>query len=131
MEDKGTIGIIVTHGNLAGELLATAESILGPIDCVHTLSNKGLSNQALIDMIREIADSYSDRFVIVFVDYFGGSCCRNCVTAVKGNSRAKVVSGVNLPILLDFVTKQGTMGPEEMINNLIRRGRESVKVIDL
>lgn len=132
MDNKETItGIVVTHGNLAKELVDTVEKIIGRAECCIAISNEDLNNESLIEKIRSILDEAPDRHVILFVDYFGGSCSLNCSRAVKGYPKATVISGVNLPILLDFVTKQGTMEPEEIIMHLIKRGQESVRVIDL
>ena len=69
--------------------------------------------------------------MLVFVDYFGGSCCINSVRAVEGEAGVKVLSGVNLPVLLSFITKRGTMPYDDLVDHLIRRGRESVKLIDM
>jgi mannose/fructose-specific phosphotransferase system component IIA len=132
MENKDTItGIVVTHGNLARELVDTVSKIVGRADCCIAISNEDLNNDSLILKIRDIMGKVSGGHVILFVDYFGGSCSLNCSRAVKGYPNATVISGVNLPILLDFVTKQGTMKPEEIIEHLIKRGQESVRKIDL
>lgn len=130
MDDNKTIGIIVTHGYLARELLSTVEHIVGKVDFCHTLSNVGLNNETFIHAIRTVIENNKGAYVIIFVDYFGGSCSMNCVRAVKDYKRATIISGVNLPILLDFITKRGKMKPEEIVEHLIRRGQESVKVID-
>ncbi|MBN2070637.1 MAG: hypothetical protein JW814_04185 [Candidatus Krumholzibacteriota bacterium] len=130
-ENGEMLGLIVTHGDFARELLNTAKLIVGDVQCCRTLSNTGLSDDVLIGKIRDILDEDRERDTIIFVDYFGGSCSMNCLRAVKGYDRAWIISGVNLPIILDFITKQGTMDPQQVIGNLIRRGQESVKVIDM
>lgn len=130
MNENDAIGIIVTHGNLAHELLSTVETIVGKIDFCYAISNADLNDDALIASIRKIIDEHAESYAILFVDYFGGSCSMSCSRAVKGYEKAVVISGINLPILLDFVTKRGTMKPEEIVRNLIRRGQESVRVID-
>jgi mannose/fructose-specific phosphotransferase system component IIA len=124
-------GIVVTHGKLAEELVRTAELIVGKIDDLHAVSGSDLCDESVIGTIRGILARREDARVVVFVDYFGGSCCINSVRAVEGESGVKVVSGVNLPVLLAFATKRGTLPFDEMIDHLIRRGRESLKVIDL
>jgi mannose/fructose-specific phosphotransferase system component IIA len=126
-----TAGIVVTHGKLAEELVRTAELIVGAQDDLYAVSGSDLCDESVIGRIREILARREDAHVIVFVDYFGGSCCINSVRAVEGEKGIKVVSGVNLPVLLAFATKRGTMPFDEMIDHLIRRGRESLKVIDL
>ena len=126
-----TLGVIVTHGRLAEEILATAELIIGKLENCEAISGSDLCNEDLIGALRELIRKHDIEHVVVFVDYFGGSCCTNTVRATEGMERVKVISGVNLPLFLDFVTKRGSMGFEEMVDHLIRRGRESIKVIDL
>ena len=124
-------GIIVTHGGLAQELLDTAGQVVGEIPFCYAISNRDLSDEALVSKIKKIIERTDPSFTFLFADYFGSSCALNCVRAARGMDDAVVISGVNLPILLDFVTKRGTMEPKEIISNLIRRGRESVKIIDI
>ncbi|UCF04793.1 MAG: hypothetical protein JSV33_12845 [bacterium] len=125
-----TIGIIITHGDLAEVLKRTVELIVGTVEGVYPLSGSDLCNEDIIGEIRKLITDDGKRRAILFVDYFGGSCCINSVRAVEGVPGVKVISGVNLPVLLDFVTKRGTMDFDTMVDHLIRRGRESVRVID-
>lgn len=125
-----TIGIIVTHGELAEELLHTTELIIGKIAGCYALSGSDFCDEEVIDRIRKIIEQERGSRAIVFVDYFGGSCCINTVRAVRGLKGVKVISGVNLPILLDFLTKRDSLEFHEMIDHLIERGRESVRLIE-
>ena len=129
-DNRGTIGIIVTHGRLAEELLRTAELIIGTVEDCFAISGSDLCDEELIRRIRGIILESGREHAVIFVDYFGGSCCINSARAIDGIGGVKVVSGVNLPLLLDFLTKQGTMGFEEMISHLVSRGSESIKVLD-
>jgi mannose/fructose-specific phosphotransferase system component IIA len=127
----GITGIVVTHGRLAEELVRTAELIVGPGRDLHAISGSDLCDETVVRGIRDIVAGRGGARVLVFVDYFGGSCCINSVRAVEGEEGVKVLSGVNLPVLLSFMTKRETMPFEELVDHLVRRGRESVKVIDL
>jgi len=124
-------GIVVTHGKLAEELVRTAELIIGRQEELYAISASDLCDERIIDEIRGIIARRKGMHAIVFVDYFGGSCCINSVRAVEHDVGVKIISGVNLPVLLAFATKRGTMPFEEMVDHIIRRGRESMKVIDL
>lgn len=126
-----TIGIVVTHGKLAEELLHTAELIFGDIRDCYAISGSDHCDEDIITKIKTIIGDIGRQNVLLFVDYFGGSCCYNSVRAVQGVKGVKVISGVNLPLILDFLTKRGSMSFQEMVDHLIRRGRESVKIIDL
>jgi PTS system mannose-specific IIA component len=129
MRDKDITGIIVTHGQLGEELLRTVGLIVGEIHDCYALSGSDLGDESVVSSIREILDRNEAKRAVVFVDYFGGSCGASCVKATRGLEGVKIISGVNLPILLDFVTKKGIMGLDEIVEHLIHRGQESVRVI--
>jgi mannose/fructose-specific phosphotransferase system component IIA len=131
MTEKDITGIIVTHGQLGEELLRTVGLIIGEVHDCYALSGSDLGDEQVVKSIHEILDRNNAKSAIVFVDYFGGSCGISCVKAARGLEGVKVISGVNLPILLDFVTKQGTMGLDDIVDHLIHRGQESVRVIEL
>jgi len=131
MTDKDITGIIVTHGKLGEELLRTVGLIVGEVHDCYSLSGSDLGDEKVIRSIHEILDANSVERAVVFVDYFGGSCGASCMKATRGLEGVKVISGVNLPILLDFVTKQGVMDLDEIVGHLIHRGQESVRVIEI
>jgi len=80
--------------------------------------------------IREIISRYSEGKTLIFVDYFGSSCCTNSMKAVHGLENVKVISGVNLPVILDFVTKRKLYDFDEMVEHILKRGRESVRLVE-
>ena len=125
------IGIIVTHGSLGRELLRTAELIVGRCEGCYAISGSDLCNADVIRRIREIADECPGTRVVIFVDYFGGSCCINSMRAAEMMPGATVVSGVNLPLLLDFLTKKNAMDFERMVEHILGRGKESISRIEL
>jgi mannose/fructose-specific phosphotransferase system component IIA len=130
MNESGIIGIVITHGNLADELLNTVRLIVGEIHDCYALSGSDLCKEEVVDKIHNMIDNDGKRHIVLFVDYFGGSCCASGVQATRKLKNVKIISGVNLPMLLDFVTKQGRMGFEEIVDHLVHRGQESVRVIE-
>lgn len=72
---KMVSAIVVTHGRLAQEFIATAQSIYGTVTGVYAISNDNLTPQALTSEIDAIIESGGpdDAFVIL-VDFLGGSC---------------------------------------------------------
>jgi len=130
MADKDITCIIVTHGQLGEELLRTVGLIVGRGEECYAISGTDTSDDVVIDSIRRILGRPGAERAVVFVDYFGGSCGALCVRATRGIEGVRILSGVNLPILLDFATKQGKMKLDELVDHLIKRGRESVKVIE-
>ncbi len=129
-ESKSVIGIIVTHGDLGRELLATAGLIVGNISDCYYISGSNLTNEKVIEEIIKLAGREGEGGVVMFVDHFGGSCCTVCISAMRGRDKATIISGANLPLILDFINKRESMEYHEMIEHLIQRGRESVRVIE-
>lgn len=123
-------GIIVAHGELAAELLKTAEVVVGKVENLFPISGSSLTDEDIVARIKEIISRYTDGKVLIFVDYFGSSCCTNSIKAAHGLENAKVVSGVNLPIILDFITKRELYDFDVMIRHIIERGRESVRLVE-
>ncbi|MBD3180106.1 MAG: hypothetical protein GF417_11235 [Candidatus Latescibacteria bacterium] len=127
MADSGdTIGIIITHGTLAEQLKETVNLVLGRVDDLFPVSSGDLSDSDIVEEIKRIITGSGGRRVVMFVDYCGGSCFNNCFRAVKGLENVVIISGVNLPVLLDFATKREIMDFDEMIDHLVKRGRESI-----
>ncbi|MBN1884033.1 MAG: hypothetical protein JW876_00750 [Candidatus Krumholzibacteriota bacterium] len=130
-DHEGTIGIIVTHGTLGRELLRTAELIVGRSAGLYAISGSDLCNEEVVGRIRRIAGECTGARIVVFVDYFGGSCCINSMRAAEKMPGTTVVSGVNLPLLLDFLTKKDSMEFDRMIEHILGRGKESIRRVEL
>src|SRR5207249_1388191 len=79
-------GVIVTHGHLGNELLATAEMIVGPISNVTTASvdwhdDLDVAREALE---RAIARVSQGRGVLLLTDMFGGAPTEiNCFPEIR------------------------------------------------
>lgn len=124
-------GIIVTHGNLAEELLKTAKTIFGDFDGCYPVSNSQKSPQILTRDIENILDSLkSDSPVILFVDFWGGSCCHTCLKVNRRHRDTRLITGVNLPMLLAFLYKREKVPIDALVDDLVDRGRDSVRVLD-
>src|SRR5213080_1038681 len=105
-------GVIVTHGHLGNELLATAEMIVGPISNVTTASvdwhdDLDVAREALE---RAIARVSQGRGVLLLTDMFGGAPT-DIASMFLGESGIEVVTGVNMRMIL-LLAEQG---PEESL----------------
>jgi mannose/fructose-specific phosphotransferase system component IIA len=93
-------GAVVAHGNLARCLVETVESISGAEGALRPISNEGCSPELLMVRIRNAIGAEP---ALVFVDLASGSCSHAARLVAREGSGIPVVSGVNLPMLLDFV----------------------------
>jgi PTS system mannose-specific IIA component len=93
--------VVVTHGQLATELLNAAETIVGDLPHFAAVSigwhdDVEEARQEIADAIRRVA---GERGAIVLTDMFGGTPSNLAITLVE-DGRVEVVTGVNLPMLL-------------------------------
>ncbi|MDI6794092.1 MAG: PTS sugar transporter subunit IIA [bacterium] len=99
------IGIVViTHGRMGIELVKTAEGIVGSLEGVRAVAS--LPSDSLEEIMRKISATIEEvdmgEGVILLTDLFGASCSTACIT-LDGNTHLKIISGVNLPMLIDAV----------------------------
>ena len=123
--------IVVTHGRLAEEFIATAHKIYGSFKGVYAISNDDKSPQTLASDVDAIIDSAGpdDSFVIL-VDFLGGSCGHATLSVERRRRNVRVVSGVNLPMLLAFLNKRADVSFERLPAELASRGRDSIHAVD-
>jgi mannose/fructose-specific phosphotransferase system component IIA len=63
------------------------------------------------------------------LDDYGGSCATCAQLASGGDPHVAVISGVNLAMLLGFVTWRETTDFGELPNRLVRKGREAILLV--
>ncbi|MCI0524961.1 MAG: PTS sugar transporter subunit IIA [Acidobacteria bacterium] len=115
-------GVVVTHGNLATELVSAAETIVSE-DIRHiTAITIGWHDD--VDVARDEIGKAIERVnegagVVVLTDMFGGTPT-NLACTFLGNAPIEVVTGVNLPMILKLVDQQ----PDEPLSEIARRVRD-------
>ena len=118
--------LLVTHADLADALVRATEKVYGPVEDVERLSNEGLSRVGLEQEIQARVASWPAGG-IVFIDFWGGSCFICGVSASRGREIV-VVTGVNLPMLLDYLHNREKFGILELAERLRLKGQESVRL---
>jgi len=119
--------LLVMHGDLGAALLRAAEQVYGPVSGVEVLSNQGLSRDALETQIRECVRGW-DAGGVVLTDFWGGSCHTCGVSAARGRDEVAVVTGINLPILLDYLHNRDQYPAGELAERLQKKGQDSIRV---
>ena len=83
-------GIIVTHGNLAEELLETAKTIYGDFSGCLPVSNAQKSPQALTEEIEQmVSDMANSDGILILTDFFGGSCSHACLGVEQNHDNVR------------------------------------------
>lgn len=114
-------GVIVTHGNLANELLSAAETIVGDINHITAVS---IGWHDDVDIAREEISRAIERVqagagVLVLTDMFGGTPT-NLACTYLGSAPIEVVTGVNLPMVIRLADQQ----PNETLPVIAQRVRD-------
>lgn len=119
--------LIVTHADLAAALVRAAEKVFGPIDGVMLLSNEGLSRADLEDAIEAQVQGWAHGGLML-TDFWGGSCHTCGASALRNHGEIAIVTGINLPLLLDYLHNRDRMSVGELAERLQQKGRDSIRV---
>ena len=122
-EAEPALGVVGGHAAMAEGLVQATQRITGGLaECLAPLSNDGKTpDQLKSELEGMVADSRS----VVFVDLQSGSCGMAALACCRDSVRRVVVSGVNLPMLLDFVFNR-ELPFEELVPRLLESGRASI-----
>lgn len=118
-------GIVVTHGRLGEALVEAAEEITGIPDALTPLSNRGVNPESLR---QKVVDEIGEGPAVVFVDLGSGSCGFAANTAARACRSAAVVTGVSLPMLIDFLFNR-ERDLFELADRLVLKGRSSINSV--
>jgi mannose/fructose-specific phosphotransferase system component IIA len=123
MSDTLLRGVVVGHGALAHGLISAVRRIAGTEENVLVgLSNEGLGPDGIRERVDEFLDGGSG---VVFADLREGSCGLAGRRCCKGRADRLLVTGVNLPMLLEFVMQRHRPIPE-LAERLVQRGQTAV-----
>ena len=124
------IGIlVVTHGQLARELVTAAEMIVGEIPNVAPVSigwhdDPDDAQEEIREGIKRVETGDG---TVVLTDMFGGTPS-NLSLAFLEKDRVEVVTGVNLPMLIKLASLRGADGVdlEKAARQISAQGKESI-----
>ena len=119
--------MIVTHGHLAGELLAAAEMIVGPISHIAAVSIGWHDDvDAARDEVQRAITRVSQGVgVLLLTDMFGGTPT-NIASMFLEEGVIEVVTGVNLPMVIKLATSMGEESLKDIAPKIRDQGRQGI-----
>jgi mannose/fructose-specific phosphotransferase system component IIA len=117
-------GVVVCHGVMAGALVQAAEQISGVDAALVPVSNTGCDRDALEERVLAAVDQHP---AIVFVDLASGSCLFAVLKRLRADPLVRVVTGVNLAMLVDFVFHR-SLSPEAAASRAVATGQASIRL---
>ena len=119
---EGVRGVVVSHGGVAAALVAAAEEISGIRGVLHPVSNSGLGKEALEQAVLQAVDAQP---AVIFVDLPSGSCLFAAMRQLPTHPELRVVTGVNLVMLLEFLFHR-ERSPDEVARRAAESGARGI-----
>ncbi|HVF55197.1 MAG TPA: PTS sugar transporter subunit IIA [Pyrinomonadaceae bacterium] len=120
-------GVVVTHGQVANELLAAAETIIGHIKHITAVSIGWHDDvdAASNEIERAVSRVSEGRGVLLLTDMFGGTPT-NIASMFLKEGEVEVVTGVNLPMVIKLASQTGEESLTEVARRVRDQGREGI-----
>src|SRR5215470_258960 len=120
-------GVVVSHGQLATELLSAAEMVVGPLEHIIAVSIGWHDDveMAKDEIARAIKQVDQGSGVVVMTDMFGGTPTNISAMFLKENE-VEIVTGVNLPMIMKFATADKELSITELAKDLEEQGKQSI-----
>ena len=121
--------IVVTHGQLAIELVKAAEMIVGDLPQFVAVSI-GWHDDVTVareEIARAIERVQGPAGVLILTDMFGGTPSNLGLTFLETN-RVEVITGVNLPMLIKLAGLQSSSDLLAVAREMLENGRNAIWV---
>lgn len=120
-------GVIVSHGRLANELLAAAETVVGELNHIAAVSIGWHDDVELAknEISRAIKKVSSGNGVLLLTDMFGGTPTNVSAMFIKENE-VEIVTGVNLPMVVKLASQNQELTLPEMAKEVEEQGKQAI-----
>lgn len=120
-------GVIVSHGQLATELLSAAETVVGELSHITAVSigwhdDVELAKSEIERAIKKVSDGNG---VLVMTDMFGGTPTNISAMFLK-EGEVEIVTGVNLPMVIKLASYSKETTLSEMAKLVEEQGKQSI-----
>jgi len=121
--------LVVTHGNLARELVLAARRIVGEVKELQAVSidwddDVGLAGKTIANAVREMDQGQG---VLILTDMFGGTPTNISLTFLK-EGKVEILTGVNLPMLIKFCNLRERGRLESVAAAVKEQGQKSITI---
>ncbi|MCR4409682.1 MAG: PTS sugar transporter subunit IIA [Candidatus Saccharicenans sp.] len=120
-------GVIVSHGRLAEELLNALTIILGEAPNIEPISigwydDVEESKKKISQSLKKVDQKNG---VIIFTDMFGGTPS-NLSFSFLAENKIEIITGVNLPMLIKFVSLQRSNNLKDVAKKVAEQGKKNI-----
>ena len=120
-------GVIISHGQLATELLTAAEAVIGDIEQIRAVSIGWHDDVegAKGEIQQSIAEVASGAGVLLLTDMFGGTPTNIAAMFYKAGE-VEIVTGVNLPMVIKLASLNKEISLNDLAREVEEQGKESI-----
>ncbi|MGI8642357.1 MAG: PTS sugar transporter subunit IIA [Pyrinomonadaceae bacterium] len=120
-------GVIVSHGQVATELLAAAEAVVGAQSHIAAVSigwhdDVEMSKDVISRAIKQVSEGNG---VLLLTDMFGGTPTNISAMFIKKNE-VEIVTGVNLPMVIKLASQNNEMTLTAMAKEVEAQGKQAI-----
>jgi PTS system mannose-specific IIA component len=121
--------VLVTHGDLAKELVSAMEHVVGPQEQVQAvcIGPEDDMERRRQDIMDSVADVDVGDGAVILTDMFGGTPS-NLAISIMDKTNIEVIAGVNLPMLVKLATVRTTEPLMDAVVNAQEAGRKYINV---
>jgi mannose PTS system EIIA component len=119
--------LVVSHGHLAQELVASAEMIAGEISYIQAVSIGWHDdvNDARREIEKRLGEVDTGKGVLILTDMFGGTPS-NIAYSFHEPGKVDIVTGVNLPMIIRIAGQKEGEKLESLARAVRDQGRSSI-----
>jgi mannose/fructose-specific phosphotransferase system component IIA len=118
-------GIVLAHAEVAAAFVSAVQAIAGTDHGLVPVSNTGCDRASLSARLDAAIGGQPS---VIFADMPGGSCAFSAAKYARDHATVRVVTGVNLAMLLDFAFHRGS-ALDEAAARAVETGRQSVTAV--
>lgn len=124
--------VVVTHGQLATELVNSAEMIVGDLPQFAAVSigwhdDVNDAREEIVQAIERVRGDQGEAGVLLLTDMFGGTPSNLGMTFLETN-RLEVITGVNLPMLIKLAGLRASSDLLAVAKEMRDHGRQAIWV---
>jgi PTS system N-acetylgalactosamine-specific IIA component len=125
-EPAGVRALVAGHGEFAVGLISAVDAVTGRGALLEAIRVQGLSGEDIEQQLRGRLDGSGAR--VVFTALQAGSCTMAVRRLLRDVQGVVLVSGTNLPMLLDFVMSSAP-DPHDAARAAVERARSAITMI--
>jgi mannose/fructose-specific phosphotransferase system component IIA len=120
--------ILLTHGPIGEALIEAVRGIMGLDEGLHALVVNNMSVAEISARLLSLINAPEEQQdgLLIMASLKGGSCWNVAVAMAKDHNHVRVLSGVNLSMVLSFITKRDLLTLDDLANTVVRDGLRGI-----